>query len=242
MSDWVLTVYPKELPAGLVAGLGPSPTGAEIAAVVRRHLAERQPWIAERVEVRAADGHASVAPRRPAAGTSSSAERPLQLLRSVEGALGMTDKLSEVLDDDGAKLIDVDLKEFALPPVPPDAGPADNSVLLQSKVRCFPLPQAEWFEIYDGLLSLTHEGIAFRASWRPEDEDQPGARTHAVPLQEIVTVRRDNWICVPCLRVDTQAGSYRYGWPRRREEVESVFVVSEWVARLRSLVPRARQS
>jgi len=235
MTLWMLSVHADEVSARLLAQIGPTPTGAALAEAVGAFL-RHQPWIAERVEVQACEGHAVVVARaRPQHGRSA-AEDPLELLRAVEGLLGMEDKLPEVLDADELPEIDVGDEDL---PVPAAEGPRHARAaleLLRSRARCFPLPRAEWFEIQEGQLVLTSDRIVFEPRYRMGlAEGAPTARGHSIPLSEILDVGRDTWCDVPCLRVDAADRSCRYGWPPRREDPASNFDVAEWLEKLKSI-------
>jgi len=236
----VLTISAREV-SGRVLGLaGPEPTGEGLAEAVRRYLGRHQPWLAERVVVGADGPLAVVLPKAPRGGRPG--EGALELLRAVEGVLGMADKLPEVPPEAELPELEVDGDLLGhVESVNPAAVAGEDPVLLRSKVRHFPLPVAEWFEIREGWLTLTPRRIRFEPRPRPAlAEGGAASGEHAVALGRVRGVRRDTWCHVPCLRVETDGGPYRYGWPPRREEPGSSFDVTEWLETLRTLLERMR--
>lgn len=106
----------------------------------------------------------------------------------------------------------------------------ESDVILLSKVRYFPLPTAEWYEICEGWLHLTDDVIDFKPQFTiGQPERGVSSRHHSVKLNDITLVRRDRWLNVPCLRVESGDDAYRYGWTSQREKVHEVFNVEEWI-------------
>ena len=231
-----------EVSAAVLRGVGPRAAGEVLVEAIRRFLRDRQPWLAERVEVQAEGEEVMVVPRSGRIGERRAGERPLELLRSVEGVLGMADKLPEFSDTDELAEVSVEGHDFGLPAAGDEVGAPAGAVRLRSKVRYFPLPVAEWFEVCEGELVLTLDGITFKPRYRIEQEEEGrSSRMHAIPIASVTGVARDTWLHVPCLRVETLQGAYRYGWAPRREELESCFDIAEWRAKLEALVQRGRR-
>jgi len=233
----VLIAYPDEVTAEVRRMAGQEPTGASLAQAIGEFLGESQPWLAERIVVRPGKGCAAIVPRSPEP-EARPGEKPMDVLRAVESALGMFNKLPEIEDVEDAPEIEVDPKQFGL------AGPVESEReqfygLLHSKVRYFPLPGAEWFEVCEGELFLTSRGVTFVPRYIVgQDEDERTARGHEIPLAEITQTGRDTWVHLPCLRVETKRKAFRYGWPPCREDIWSNFDVEEWLSGLRAALDR----
>jgi len=242
MARLTLPVHRNEVSAAVLEGIGSHPGGEALAAAIRRFLREHQPWIAERMEVEAEGDHAVVAPRAGPGGGGRAGERPLELLRAVQGVLGMADKLPGFLGDDELPEIGVDGGEFGLQATMGQAEALPDRVELRSRARYFPFPEAEWFEVCEGELTLTREHITFDSPQRIqlEQEEQP-SRRHVISIAHVTGVGRDTWLHIPCLRVDTARRVYRYGWPSRRPEPESCLDIGEWQVKLKSLLRKERQ-
>ena len=238
MSHHVLTIYPEDLGPRVLPPAGRRPTGEEIAAAVRHFLQEHQPRIAELVRVEAGEGHAAVIVLPPHQGGTArrGASNALDLLRAVEGSLGMADKLPEVLDPENLPELAVDAREFPVTLTEDKDEPWEGPERLRSKVRYFPLPTCQWFEICDGELILAPDRIIFEPHSvivREDDEDFSGRQV--ISLTSVVEVRRDTWWHVPCLRIETRQKAYRYGWPARRGEPGRDFELDEWLSLLDSM-------
>jgi len=254
----VLIVYPDEVDARVRLLAGDKPTGVAFAQAVHEFLQAHQPWLAERVAVQAGKDCALIRPVVPGEadapggampgggtpdGTAREGERPGDILRALEAALGMMSKLPEVLDADGLREIEVD-PDLLRPPAPVPEGEEDQFVgLLRSNVRSFPLPGAEWYEIHEGQLVLMERSVLFEPRHAlGQTEDDRTVRRHEIPLADITGFGQDTWIHYPCLRIETERRTYRYGWPARRRNVWSDFNVEEWLVALESALSRRRQS
>lgn len=235
MSELSLTINPDEIGRPVLEEPGRALSGPELARALRRFLREQQPWLAERVRIVARRDCALV--RAAAPDPHRPGTRSLEILRALEGAVGMADKLPEVAEIDSLPEMDMKPGDFDLDIPEPDPAPRQAPVTeaLSSKVRYFPVPEASWYEICDGTLKLTNTAIIFEAAYRVEySEAQP--RDHRLPLAGVREVLRDTWCRIPCLRVETAEAAYRYGWPARRSETQSIFTVSEWLTALQKVV------
>lgn len=120
-------------------------------------------------------------------------------------------------------------------------GQEDTAILLWSQVRYFPLPEAAWFEICEGRLELLPTAVEFEPRYTmSQPEEGPEAQRHRMEFDQIVRICRDNWLNVPCLRIEVDDEAYRYGWTSRREDVKGVFNVEEWLRALRYRLGKGR--
>jgi len=235
VNETALIIHAEDLGPRVLGEAAPDAGASALAEAVRRFLAEHQPWVAERVDVTPGE-HCCRVTARAALACARHGERPIDLLRAAQGALGMADKLPEVVDEPDLPELDVDAAVLELPVGPAQGAAGPPEEILRSKVRYFPLPEAEWFEICAGQLVLTSQGICFEPRYRPrESKDQRRARSHAIPLAQVTQAARDTWFHLPCLRVSTRRGAYRYGWPPEREELSTHFHVDQWLEALSSL-------
>ena len=192
------------------------------ARAVERLLARKRAGLARAIEVCA--GPDGVILR-------AEGEVPHEMLREASELLGLG------ADTDFAGEIEVDPSEFSVVVAshePPE--PELDREVLSSRVRYFPYPEAEWFTISTGLLTLTDARVTYRPEWVIMG-DQAGQEERAtvVPLCEIEEVYRGEWWDIPCLMLKTRGTVYRYGWPAARTELEGLFEVDEWLDHLRSL-------
>ena len=241
MSEHALDVYAREVSARLTQGLGADPSGDQVAAAVRAFLVEHQPWLAARVRVAAGDGCAVVT--APASGPVRLGERPIDLLRAVQGVMGMADKLPEVHSDEGLPEVHADPAHFLLPAEDPAPERPEGTEILRSRVRYFPLPTCEWFEVCDGELILQPLRVTFEPECQimSERRSMGTAGKHVLELGRVRRVRRDSWWVLPCLRLDVNEGAYRYGWPALRTDPAAEFELDEWLATLKRLMDHLRR-
>ncbi len=111
--------------------------------------------------------------------------------------------------------------------------------VLYSKVRYFPHPECQWFEISSGTLMLSDRQVIYEPEWVIMTEEGEGALnpgSHVIPLEEVGRVYRGEWWDLPCLMIQTAGRTYRYGWPAARGEPETEFDVDEWLVALRRLM------
>jgi len=164
-------------------------------------------------------------------------EAPAEMLREAHELLGLA---VEPVDEE----LEVDPGEFAVEVLDiASQAPEMESELLRSKVRSFPCPVCEWFDITAGELVLSDLRVCYEPEWailtdEGETSEKPGA--HAIPLSEITRVYRGEWWDVPCLMIETRQRTYRYGWPAERGDPERVFDVDEWVQEIRGLLQRGQ--
>jgi hypothetical protein len=161
-----------------------------------------------------------------------SGEEPEQMLREAEDMLGLTE------GDQPAGEMDVQPDDFAIEviQVAQEESRLEREVL-RSRVRYFPCPVCEWFEMSTGDLVLSDQRLVYEPEWVVMTDDQAGSEKqglHSIPLAQIAAVYRGEWWDVPCLMVETPARTYRYGWPAERDE-PAEFDVDEWMDEIRLL-------
>jgi hypothetical protein len=206
-----------------VTGAAPGEaTARRVAAAARDYIARLRPGLAQVVQVEAEGG---------AVVLRASGEWPGDVLAEARDLLGLREP------DEAEDELEVDAAEFAVEAVSYVSEEAEaEGELLHSKVRCFPHPVAEWFEISSGDLFLTDRAVIYEPEWQlMQDDSARNDNRRVTPLEEIEQVYRGEWLGVPCLMIQTPGITYRYGWPSERGELELIFNVDEWIERLRSL-------
>jgi hypothetical protein len=147
----------------------------------------------------------------------------------------MAEKLPELHDEDDLPAIEVAPDEFAVQTDGADEEAFGEDEILRSRVRYFPLPTCEWYEICDGDLLLLPHSVVFKPALAIMPDRELDSRGRQVlPLRRIRAVRADTWWCVPCLRIETEARAYRYGWPALRKGAAGELELDEWIHALRS--------
>jgi len=202
-------------------------TPREAAAAVQRYLQRQHPALAGALEVTAGQG---------AVVLRVEGEAPEELLGEAVSLLRRRD-LEPVTGE-----LEVEVAEFAIEvtEVETEPEPAEREVLT-SDVRYFPYPECQWFEVRNGRLTLSERRIVFEPRLIiAESPDAEASMRHLIPLGEIEKAYRGEWLTVPCLMVQTQEATYRYGWPARRGELDLIFDVDEWLDRIRSLAQHLR--
>lgn len=137
--------------------------------------------------------------------------------------------------------IEVDVDEFAVETIEePEAEPEwEETERLRSEVRYFPYPTCEWYEISTGDLVLTDTHIRFEPRWQITSESGTGpSGEHSHSISDVRRFWRGEWWDIPCLMLEMPERTYRYGWPAKRGEPETIFDVDEWLAMLRSMTER----
>lgn len=234
MSERKLVVLPDDVGPPVLEERQRCDDGAELAASIRKHLQEKQPWLARRVRLIPREHDCIVRP--DVSEDARRGERPLDILRAVQGTLGMVDKLPEVENAEGIPEIEVD-EGFLVPEGDEARCPQPSeSELISNRVRYFPLPEAAWYEICDGTLTLTTRAITFQPYYFLDQQEERDSRKHAIAISDIHEVHRDTWCRVPCLRVETSRHAYRYGWPGKRESSRDEFLPGEWMTRIQELL------
>jgi hypothetical protein len=195
----------------------------EAARALQDFLRRKRPGLARML-------HIEATPR--GVGVTARGEHPDRILEELRSLLqgGPTAPADAELE--------VDPDEFRVE-VTARESPGDERIVLRSRVRSFPYPVCQWYDISTGLLTLTDA----RLIYEPEDlimDDAglAGGHVHVSELQEIRRAYRGSWWDVPCLMLDTTGPTRRYGWPARREEPELEFQVGEWLDALREMLPR----
>jgi hypothetical protein len=207
-----------------VTGVEPGEVTARRAAAAARDFIRRhRPGLAEVVEVDSEAG--SVVLR-------VTGEWPQDLLAEVRDLLRLREP-DEVEDE-----LEVDPADFEVQAADYESEEEESEgELLHSRVRYFPFPEAEWFEINGGDLMLTDQNVIYEPEWQlMRDEAGHEDNRHVIPLTDIEEVFRGDWLGVPCLMIRTAGLTYRYGWPAERGELELIFNVDEWLGCLRSIL------
>jgi hypothetical protein len=194
-------------------------TPGDAADALGRFLERKRPGLAQMLRVEPAAEGVRVAVR---------GERPDEALRELNELLRAPDP------GNPAGALTVDPEEFHVE-ITTRQPRADERVILRSRVRSFPYPVCQWFDISTGLLTLTDARLVYEPEDLIMDErGLAGGHVRVVELAEIRRAYRGTWWDVPCLMLDTQSRTLRYGWPARRDEPELEFRVGEWVDALRT--------
>jgi hypothetical protein len=205
--------------AGADASGGPVET---VVRKVRRFLMRERPPLGEQIAVRAADGAIVL---RSEGDNAEALVREARLLLTSDPAV------------EAADVLEVDAAEFAVQADTEADRTGQRSEILRSRVRYFPYPTCEWFEIGIGDLVLTETDIIFEPEWQiVRDEDAAPSGQHRILLEGVTGFRSGRWWDVPCLLVQTSGRTYRYGWPAERRELDRIFSVQEWLRQLRSML------
>jgi hypothetical protein len=203
----------------------PSSVSADQAVrAVTRFLQRKRKGLAKALEISASGGEVVI---------RASGEAPHEMLREAGELLGLGQDAESHLE------IEVDPAEFAVAVLDiASEEPRLEQEILRSKVRYFPHPSCEWFEISSGLLLLSSRQVAYEPDYVVMADDQAGAQegAHAVALGDIRRVYRGEWWDIPCLMIETADRTYRYGWASERAEPETVFEVDEWLDEIRFLL------
>jgi len=193
----------------------------EAARAVRDYVRRKRAGLAEALRIE---------PRGEVVVVRTEGEYPAQMLRELKDLLDAGRRLHPTAE------IEVDPGEFTIEVVEqPPEGPEEGE-LLRSRVRYFPHPVCEWFEVSTGYLTLTERRVLFEPEWQITREEDAGPEgEHRIPLASVERFWRGQWWDVPCLMLQVRQRVYRYGWPDRRGELETIFDVDEWLAKLGSI-------
>ncbi len=195
------------------------------AAALKRYLRLKRGGLAAALEIEA-EGDAVLVRAR--------GEAPGEMLRELRELIAQA-RVPEVDSE-----IEVDPEEFAIELGDVERGPELEREIARSRVRYFPHPTCEWFEISTGELLLTNRLLTYTPEWNimPDDAAQKEGQ-HIIPLDRVLEFRRGEWWDVPCLMVELPEITYRYGWPAERTDLDTIFDVDEWLMHLRNLSERA---
>jgi len=197
---------------------------AAAASAVRRFLERKRPGLAQALEIEAAPGGVMLRARGEAPGAML--HEALDLLESTRPPVAERE-------------IEVDPEEFAIETAEGVADVLHEREVLRSRVRYFPYPICEWFEISTGELALSDHRVTYEPEWQiMQDEAAHASGQHLIPLNSVDRVERGEWWDVPCLMIYTPRTTYRYGWPAERRDIELLFDVDEWLLRIRQLLER----
>ena len=172
-----------------------SATPAQAARCIQRFLRRKHTGLAEVLEISAGPDEVII---------RASGEVPQEMLREARELLCPDWERPPELE------IEVDSEQFVIEAVEEPEEPEEflpERQILRSRVRYFPYPICEWFEISTGELLLTDRRITYEPEWAIMAEDDGAEKI------------------------------YRYGWAAERGEFETIFDVSEWLIQLRSMLP-----
>ena len=223
-SEAQMRLKPMDLSYRVLRMIPQEATPNEAARAIRYYVSRKRSGLAQVLEVEATADDVIVRAR---------GEDPDDLLRETVELLG----IGGTLEIDGE--IEVDEALFAIEVIDvPEAEPVFERELLRSRVRYFPHPVCEWFEISTGDLVLTDRRITFEPEWAAmQEESRPNQSSiHEVELADLEEVFNGEWWDVPCLMLRTPGLTLRYGWPGDRGNLDTIFDVDEWITVLRSLL------
>lgn len=108
--------------------------------------------------------------------------------------------------------------------------------ILRSRVRHFPYPICEWFDISTGMLRLTDKRMQFESEHFILNSPVGPSCVDAleISLDCIQEVCRGDWWDMPCLMIRTAETTHRFGWPAERMDIETLFDIGEWINALRA--------
>ncbi len=223
-SEAQMRLKPLDLSYRVLQMIPQEATPNEAARAIRRYVMRKRSGLAQVLEVEATAKDVIVRAR---------GEYPDDLLREATELLGVGRPPEPDVD------IEVDAALFGIEVIEvPEEEPVYERELLRSRVRYFPHPVCEWFEISTGALALTGRRITFEPEWAamPEDGEATRSGIHEIELADLEDVWQGDWWDVPCLMLRTPLRTYRYGWPGDRGDLEALFDVDEWIAALRPLL------
>jgi hypothetical protein len=196
----------------------------QAARAVTRFLQRKREGLTQALEISASGDEVVI---------RASGEAPDEMLREAGELLGLGEEPEPHLE------IEVDPAEFAIKVLDVTSEEAHlEEEILRSKVRYFPYPSCEWFEVSSGHLLLTDHRVVYEPDYviMADEDGGPQQDARAVALGEIKRVYRGEWWDIPCLMIETAGRTYRYGWAAEREELETVFEVDEWLQEIRFLL------
>lgn len=219
-----MTIRPQELSHRVLQMPPDDATARQAAVALRKWLGRKRPALAGALDIRAMGGLVRVSARGHA---------PEAMLFELDDLLGLHRDLTPVGE------IEVPIQQFAIGASPhPDLVPIERE-LLRSRVRYFPYPECEWFDISTGMLTLTDRRITYEPEHIPiVERDEPKSRVLQVAIEQVRECRRGHWWDIPCLMVVTRPVAYRFGWPAERRDAATVFEVAEWLECLRALTEK----
>jgi len=162
-------------------------------------------------------------------------EYPEQILVELADLLGLHQALIP------HSILNVDANEFTIEVSTslPETQTHLEREVLRSRVRHFPYPICEWFDISTGALRLTNKRVQFESEHFILTSPIGPACVDVleISLDCIQKVWRGEWWDMPCLMIATAETTHRFGWPADRLGIETLFDISEWINALRTLLP-----
>jgi hypothetical protein len=221
-----LDIRPRELSFRVLLMDPHEATPERAVPALRAWLDRKRPGLAAALEI---------APAGEAIRFTARGESPEATLRELEDLLGIGRELVPQGE------IEVSAERFAIEVAPGADRRPDEREILRSRVRSFPYPVCEWFDINTGMLVLTDRRITYEPEHVPiAERDYPERHIVEIPLKTVTNARRGLWWDVPCLMLETDGLTHRFGWPAERRELATVFDIAEWLETLRELLGRMR--
>jgi hypothetical protein len=197
-------------------------TAQDACRGVKRFLHAKRPALAQALEIEVDAGQVVL---------RASGEVPDEMLREA------LELLESARPPEAEDEIRVDPSLFAVQTTPEIERLDPEREVLRSRVRYFPCPVCEWFEISTGELTLSDRQIVYEPEWViMQDEAAQQSGRHVIPLESMLDFGPGEWWDVPCLMIETPEVTYRYGWPAERGELDRIFDVEEWLRSLRDLL------
>jgi len=222
---------PAELSAQIRDAADDSADPEKVIAAVRTHLAHFQPILLPYLSFDT-DGGLIVLQ------ISDAAPRGLRI--GVEAALGLESKAPETEMEEITGEIQVPPDLFAIE-LSDECDTALTKEELRSWVRFYPLPTCEWYEISDGILSISNRNVMFKSAYQILGDEKSRAVRHYYDIADVAQYGKDYWWNVPCLRIETGRARYRYGWATNYDEISLEFKIEEWLIVLGRIAPHAER-
>ncbi|GAH85088.1 unnamed protein product, partial [marine sediment metagenome] len=166
-----------------------SATPAQAVRCIQRFLRRKHAGLAEALDISAGPDEVII---------RASGEAPQEMLHEAKELLCPDWERPPELE------IEVDSEQFVIQIVEKPEEALLERQILRSRVRYFPYPVCEWFEISTGELLLTDRRITYEPEWTimPEDDEAQTSGMHLIALTDIESCQRGDWWDIPCLMVE----------------------------------------
>jgi hypothetical protein len=223
-----IRIAPSEMPSRLRERADDPSSPRKLAMAVHGFLAANQPVLLGHVKIGYDRGHVRILVHPDA---------PPGTRLGVEAALGLESRGPRLDEGLPVRDIDVDASAFDVE-VSGDFGGEMLQEGLRSQVKYYPVPEAEWFEICEGILSVQSDLIVFETEYEiMSDARSRRLGGHEFACAEVVAFGESRWWNVPCLRLATGECEYRYGWTANFIELALEFDIEEWLRTLAQICP-----